>query len=190
MLFFFSFSFACVSSKHICCGHHLKFHQGLKRIQPAAACHRAHSRSHAKILSVMGGMADICKAPRIYRLLSPKYRKPNTDTSHLNTDPAPPKYRQLPIPSGHHRGEIPGLRPWFSLGPGLGRSRAPMAGHNPTSGNSSSARLLLRQVYLLQCVSAWGMSTSICGIVCYIGAAMTALCSQHVQTSDPHQKSC
>ena len=72
------------------------------------------------------------KAPRIYRLLSPKYRKSNTDTSHLNTDPAPPKYRQLPIPSGHHRDDIPGLRPQFSLGPGLGRSRAPMAGHNPT----------------------------------------------------------
>ena len=72
------------------------------------------------------------KAPRIYRLLSPKYRKSNTDTSHLNTDPAPPKYRQIPIPSGHHRDDAPGLRPRFSLGPGLGRSRAPMAGHNPT----------------------------------------------------------
>ena len=75
----------------------------------------------------------VTKAPRIYRLLSPKYRKSNTDTSHLNTDPAPPKYRQLPIPSGHHRDDAPGLRPRFSLGPGLGRSRAPMAGHNPTS---------------------------------------------------------
>ena len=96
------------------------------------------------------------KAPRIYRLLSPKYRKSNTDTSHLNTDPAPSKYRQLPIPSGHHRDDIPGLRPQFSLGPGLGRSRAPMAGHNPTSANSTSARLRLRQVYLLRFMATPG----------------------------------
>ena len=120
------------------------------------ACPQCMLNSEIRSVTPMTDHPMTDKAPRIYRLLSPKYRKPNTDTSHLNTDPAPPKYRQLPTTSGHHRDDAPGLWPRFSLGPGLGRSRAPMAGHNPTSANSTSARFLLRQVYLWSCQGPWG----------------------------------